>query len=97
MYNSNSLFVFILDGNLYALHLPVVERVVQTVYVTPLPKAPDIVTGLVNVSGCVIPVINIRRRFRLPERNIDLNDQMIIARTKFGLVALVVVFGYGDR
>jgi purine-binding chemotaxis protein CheW len=60
------------------------------VHVTPLPKAPDIVIGIVNVQGRVIPVINMRRRFRLPERrNAVLTDRLVIARTTRWPVALV--------
>jgi purine-binding chemotaxis protein CheW len=40
-----------------------VERIVRVVEVTPLPKAPEIVLGVVNVQGQIIPVINIRKRF----------------------------------
>jgi purine-binding chemotaxis protein CheW len=90
MKNSNQYVVFILDEQRYALHLSVVERIVRAVEVTPLPKAPEIVLGVVNIQGRIIPVVNIRRRFRMPERDIDLNDQLIIANTSRRTVALVV-------
>jgi purine-binding chemotaxis protein CheW len=60
------------------------------VEVTPLPQAPDIVLGVVNVQGRVVPVVNLRRRFRLPERAIALTDQLVIAHTTRRPVALVV-------
>ncbi len=66
------------------------ERIIRAVEVTPLPKAPDIVLGVINMQGQIIPVLNIRRRFNLPERDIDLSDQFIIARTQCRYVALVV-------
>ena len=56
--------------------------------VTSLPRAPEIVLGVVNVQGRVIPVLNLRRRFRLPERGFALADQLIIARTARRPVAL---------
>lgn len=62
----------------------------RIVDVTPLPHAPDGVLGVVNVQGRVIPVINVRRRFDLPEREINLTDQMVIAHTARRPVALVV-------
>ena len=37
--------------------------------------------GVINVRGRIIPVINIRKRFHLPEREIQLTDRIIIART----------------
>jgi purine-binding chemotaxis protein CheW len=66
----------------------VVERVVRMVDVTPLPQAPEIVLGVVNVQGRVVPVLGLRQRFRLPERDFTLTDQLVIARTAVRPVAL---------
>lgn len=81
---------FSLDEQRYALPLSIVERVVRVVEVTPLPKAPEIVLGVINVQGQVIPVINLRRRNRLPERALQLSDHLILARAAQRTVALVV-------
>jgi len=82
-------FVFSLDNQRYALPLLAVDRVVRMVAITPLPKAPDIVLGVVNFQGQVIPVINMRRRFSLPEKDIALTDQLVVAHTSRRPVALV--------
>jgi len=87
---SDRLVVFALGEQRYALPLSAVERIVRAVAVTSLPQAPDIVLGIVNVQGQVTPVINLRRRFRLAEHEIDLSDQLVIARTVRRTVALVV-------
>ncbi len=86
---ANQLLVFALDGYRYALHLPAVERVVRAVEITPLPKPPEIVLGVVNMHGSIVPVVNIRRRFRLPEREIDPGDQLILTHTSRRSVALL--------
>jgi purine-binding chemotaxis protein CheW len=57
---------------------------------TTLPRAPEVVLGVINVQGRVLPVMNLRRRFRLPERDISLTDQLVIARTPRRPVALIV-------
>jgi len=90
MKNSNSLVIFTLDKQRYALPLHAAQRVVRMVAITPLPNAPDIILGVVNFHGQVIPVINVRSRFRLPERAIALTDQLVFARTARRPVALVV-------
>ncbi len=87
---SDRLVVFALGDQRYGLPLSAVQRSVRAVAVTALPQAPDIVLGIVNVQGKVIPVINLRRRFRLAEREIALSDQMLIARAARRTVALVV-------
>lgn len=81
---------FFLDDQRYALHLDVVERVIPAVETTPLPKAPEIVLGLINIRGKIIPLLNIRRRFRLPDRETELTDHFIIAGTPKRSVALPV-------
>jgi purine-binding chemotaxis protein CheW len=82
--------IFTLDDQRYTLPLPDVERIVPAVYITPLPKAPDIVIGIITVQGRVIPVVDLRRRFRHPERPIEPDDQFIIAQTRYRTVALSV-------
>lgn len=81
--------VLCLDELRIGLPLAIVERVIHAVYITPLPSAPDIVLGVVNIQGRVIPVVNIRRRFRLEDRQIALTDRLVIAHTAHRPVALV--------
>lgn len=78
-----------LDGLRVALPLPVVERVVHAVYVTPLPDAPDLVLGLINVRGRIIPVVNLRRRLRLAERPMALTDRLVVVHTARRPLALL--------
>jgi len=82
--------VFILGDQRYALRLSAVDRVVRMVQITMLMSAPDVVLGIVNVQGRVLPVISLRQRFRLPEREIGLNDQLVVAHTARRTVALAV-------
>ncbi len=90
MVRSDQYTVFTLDEQRYALYLNAVTRVVRIVEITRLPKAPEIIGGVVNVQGQVIPVVDIRKRFRLPEREPELSDQLIIASTARRSVAVVV-------
>jgi purine-binding chemotaxis protein CheW len=84
------LALFRLDDQRYALPLAVVERVVRAAELTPLPKAPEIVLGVVDVNGTVLPVLNVRRRFHLADREIRTNDHFLIARTRRRRVVLVI-------
>lgn len=82
--------VLCLDEMRLALALTCVEQVIRAVFLTPLPDSPDIVPGILNVQGRVIPAFNMRRRFRLAERDIALTDQIVIARASRRSVALLV-------
>jgi purine-binding chemotaxis protein CheW len=87
--------VFSLDGGRYALPLEAVQRIVRAARVTPLPSAPSIVLGALDVAGDVLPVFNIRRRLGLPERDIDPTNQFVIARSAHRAVVLVIDAAHG--
>lgn len=82
--------VFLLNGQRYALPLATVERIVAAVAVAGLPGAPASVLGAIDVQGGVVPVLCMRRRFGLSEREIGPHDQFVIARASSRLVALVI-------
>ena len=80
---------FALAGRRYAVSLAAVERIVHVMEVAPLPKAPEIVLGLINFAGRIIPVVDMRQRFRLPAREVGLYDHLIIARTSKREIAFI--------
>ena len=84
------LVTFSLDDRAFALYVSAVQRIIRVVEVTALPKAPEIVVGIINMQGRVIPVFDIRMRFHLPAREVQLNDELIIADTAKRTVALLV-------
>ena len=90
MVETAKLLIFTLEGQRYALALATVERVIRPVEVTPLPKSPEIVPGIINIHGTIVPVFDVRKRFRLPEKEIGAGDQMIVARTSSRTVSFGV-------
>ena len=84
------LVVFNLDEQRFALPFSDVTRIIRVVEITNLPEAPEVVLGVINIQGQIVPVINLRERFRLPKREISLSDQFIIAHTSERSVALLV-------
>jgi purine-binding chemotaxis protein CheW len=81
---------FALDDQRFALPLDSVLRVVHAAEITPLPLAPFAVAGALDVAGSILPVFDVRRRLGLPERDLRLSDQFLIARTPRRTVALIV-------
>jgi purine-binding chemotaxis protein CheW len=93
------LVVFELEERRYGLRLTAVERVLHAIDVTPLPQSPDVVWGVIDIEGHILPVLSLRRRFGLPERPIGVSDQFVLARTRRRTVTLVVdaVHGVVER
>lgn len=86
----HQLLIFQLDDQRFGLPLEAIERVARVVEMISLPMAPDIVLGVIDVQGRIVPVVDVRRRFRLPSRDVRLSDHLIIARTTRRCVALLV-------
>jgi len=82
--------VFTLDQQVYGLPLNKVVRVIHAIEITRLPKSPEIVSGIINVNGRILPVIDVRKRFGLASHEIDMDDQLILADTGKRQVALIV-------
>ncbi len=84
------LLIFIVDEQHYALRLANVERIVRAVEVMPLPEAPVSVLGVINVQGQIVSVLSLRKWFHLPDREMELDDRLIITHTSNRTLALLV-------
>lgn len=82
------LVAFRIDNQLYGLPLAAVERVLPMVELSPLPVAPSIVLGILNLHGRILPVLDIRRRFSLPERGYGPSAHLMVSRTAARTVVL---------
>lgn len=85
-----SLVVFVIDAQWYALPLAAVERVLPMVAVAPLPQAPPIALGMINLHGVALPVLDMGRRVGLPAREYGVTAQLLVARTPRRTMALPV-------
>lgn len=92
------LILFHLDEQKFALDLTVVERGIRVVEINSVPKAPPFVSGVINVSGRIIPVLNTRALLGLPDKEIGLDDHLLIAWAAGFKVALLMdeVIGVTD-
>ena len=84
------LLSFKLDDQEYALGIANVVQVVRMVAITPVPKAPQVVEGVINLRGKVIPVVNLRKRCSLPPKPYGVNNHLLIAKTNQRVMALIV-------
>lgn len=86
----NQVVAFAVGGVTLALPRDNVWRTVRAVAATPLPQPAGIVWGVVNVQGRIVPVISLRRRLGLVDREIGLADQLLIARSATHMLAMMV-------
>lgn len=86
----NNLVVFLVEENRYALPLANVVRIVNATEVTKLPNTPVDILGIINFQGEIIPVLNLRQRLNLPEKEIHPKHHFLIAFTAKRKVALFI-------
>lgn len=84
------LLLFEQSGQLYALPASTVREVLRAFSAVPLPGAPTMVEGVLNVRGEIIALLNLQRRFGLPDRPLSLLDHFVIAWEGTRWVALRV-------
>lgn len=85
---------FLLSHEKYGIESSYVREVYLLKELTPLPCTPQFVSGIINVRGQILSVIDIRKFFELPEKGLtDLNRVIIIHNNKieFGILADVVL------
>lgn len=81
--------IFTIAGVKNALPLDVVIQVVPSVYITPLPQAPDTVMGTINYRGAIIPVFDLRRLFQFSPKPLHINQYFLICQTHLRMTALI--------
>lgn len=62
---------FILAKEQYGIDVLSIQEIIGMMPITSVPQTPEYVKGVVNLRGKVIPVIDLRLRFGMPEREAD--------------------------
>lgn len=66
-----------LGGATIGLPAAAIREIVRAVAITPLPGAPEVIEGAVNIRGQLVPVIDVRRRFGFPARPLQ-DDEFLV-------------------
>mgnify|MGYP001090443446 CR=1 FL=1 len=77
------------DGH-YALDIMCIREIIRPLPITPVPKAPPFIEGVINLRETVIPIIDLRRRFDLPATETERSQRMIVCAVEGRMVGLVV-------
>lgn len=93
------LVLLTVDGQTYALHLEAVDRVLRMAEITPLPGAPEVVEGVVNIQGEVVTIVSIRKRLGLSHRGVATSDSLVLAYARNRRLAIIAesVLGVVER
>ena len=80
---------FFLKGEEYGIEILKVREIIGKMAITPVPRTPDFMRGVINLRGTIIPVVDLRLKFNMDSSHIE--DGCIIVVEARGLQMGIVV------
>ena len=88
------LVVFTLkQGNLvceYGVPITKVQEIISMVTPTKLPQAPDFVEGIINLRGKIIPIIDLKQRYKMGASTVNNENRSIVVEVAGQTVGIIV-------
>ena len=81
---------FRLDNEDYAIAITKIQEIILMKPITRIPQVPEFIEGLINLRGSVIPIVNLRKRFGLPPREVDDETRTIVVNIHDKTVGCIV-------
>jgi len=86
---------FIMGNDEYGVDILSVQEIHCWVDPRPMPNTPDYIRGVIDWRGTIVPIIDLRVRFRYPEATYTSTTVVIILKTKLsdeqeGIIGIVV-------
>jgi purine-binding chemotaxis protein CheW len=81
---------FLVADMLFGVDVLRVQEVLRFQQMTRVPKAPDVIEGLINLRGQIVTAIDMRRLLQLPPRTGGQAPMNMVIRTEDGAVSLLV-------
>lgn len=81
---------FAIDKEVYGIEIRVVTEIVSLQEITELPEVPDHIKGVINLRGRIIPVMDIRLRFKKNFREYNERTCVVIVEVHGLAIGLVV-------
>ncbi|QJW47235.1 chemotaxis protein CheW [bacterium BFN5] len=91
-YSSNEiqLVVFRLGREEYGVSILQVQEIKRMTDITRVPHTPDYITGVINLRGSVLPVVDLKKRLDLPAQTHTDHTRIIIVKIDEIIVGMVV-------
>lgn len=70
---------FTLSGGAYAIDIRFISEIIYSRVINPLPGISDYVEGIIDLRGLVVPVLDLKKRLKLPLSGFK-SDHIIIAK-----------------
>ena len=88
--NGIQVIVFSLGDERYGVDISQVREIIRPTKITRIPNAPDFVEGVINLRGQITTIINLRKRFGLPPKEIDNDTRIIVVEYNNAVIGMMV-------
>lgn len=86
----NQFVIFRLGEERYAVDILNVGGISEFKDVTKVPNAPYFIDGIINLRGDIIPIVNLKKRFNIAEKDVDSDTRIIINNIKGKDIGFIV-------
>ena len=86
----DQLVTFSLANEEFAFPIGIVQEIVRTPDITKVPSAPSYIEGIANLRGNILPIVNLRNRLVMSEKEIDESTRVIVINVGGSMVGGIV-------
>ena len=81
---------FTLNSEEYGIEILKVREIIGVMDITTVPQTPEFMKGVINLRGTVIPVVDLRLKFSMPEEEHTQETCVIVVETNSSQVGIMV-------
>lgn len=74
----------------FGVNILQVQEINRLVQINRVPNAPGFIEGVMNLRGKIVPVVNLRKRFGLPQKEYDKNTRVVVVELNGKTVGFIV-------
>ncbi|HET6566885.1 MAG TPA: chemotaxis protein CheW [Rhodothermales bacterium] len=84
------LVTFVVGQEEYGVEILSVREIIRSAAITRVPNAPDVIRGVINLRGKVVPVVDLRSRFGLPRQDQNRANRVVVIELAGQIVGFIV-------
>lgn len=86
----NQFVTFLISGESYGVEVLCVSEILGMTDITPVPNTFNFMKGVINLRGEVVPVVDMRLKFGMEEKEYDSFTVIIIVEVRKRLIGMIV-------
>ena len=84
------LATFFLSREEYGIDVRLVQEIIRITEITPVPRAPESIKGVINLRGRIIPVVDLKKKLGLGDVDLGRRARIVVVKLRERLVGLLV-------